>query len=222
MKYFYSSSSFIFTRAYSSPISGVTDPSTTLAQCTGFDKVQSLIKRAACVFEKKKKRKYGTPLTWFPNTMEFPPPTRAHKNIKHVSVSRLLSRNTFVSWYKSGGILNPGTGFLFTYIYRQSWDDFLPREWLFDKFWKPSNFREDCRQRDRFFLAPFPTAPIPTKSCDKKGESTEVEAVPGIVTIPRIVFNVTILSFCVMDRETEFHGMKITSFSLVCRIRDVN
>lgn len=92
--------------------SDVTDPSSTLAQCAGFNKVQSLIKRAACVFEKE----YGTPLTWFPNTMEFPPParlSRTHKNIKHVSVSRLFSE--LLSLDTSGGILPPER-FLFTYI----------------------------------------------------------------------------------------------------------
>lgn len=64
------------------------------------------------MFEKE----YGTPLTWFPNTMEFPPParlSRTHKNIKHVSVSRLFSE--LLSLDTSGGILPPER-FLFTYI----------------------------------------------------------------------------------------------------------
>lgn len=162
------------------------------------------------VFEKKKNTRDVINLIseyeW-----NFHPYSRAHKNIKHVSV--FLDYSKLWTLLIQVGHITSRT--VFIYLYKGNRKTISCRENDYStSFESPRTSGKTVVNATASFLSPlppFPTAPIPTKSCDKKeANRRKSKLFPGSSRSCESFSALRYLSFCVMDRGTGFHGMKIT------------
>lgn len=149
-----------------------------------FNKVRSLIKRRACS-KKKKKNTWDAINLISEYEWNFHPYSRARKNIKRVSVFLDYSR----LWTLLIQVGHITSRTVFIYLHKGNRKTISCRENDYStSFESPRTSGKIVVNATASFLSPSPPFSNCTYSDEivrqERGESTEVEAVPGIVTIP--------------------------------------